>query len=260
MLSKFEKKLDCKLFDRIKNKIYLNENGKKTLEYVNVILNEIELLKKDVKKTQSMSNEIIIGSPSPSVTWYFSSKLRKYLPNMFIDTQIIEQDNIKKMLDVQSIDMALSMENIKSENIISMPYAEIRHYLTVHPSHPLAKYNEVELENIKGLYFLTMGGKATYLGKNTIDFINVNNLGLKVYKATDTYSFYDILRNYTRYIRLSNNMEIQANYDVYRNRKIISVKDHLPRLPVYVSYLKNHSQTLREIINVLDANHKEIMI
>lgn len=71
---------------------------KKTLEHVNVILNEIELLKKDVKKTQSMSNEIIIGSPSPSVTWYFSSKLRKYLPNMFIDTQIIEQDNIKKCL------------------------------------------------------------------------------------------------------------------------------------------------------------------
>ena len=179
---------------------------------------------------------------------------------MFIDTQIIEQERIEKMLDVQSIDMALSMENITNENIISMPYAEIRRYLTVHPSHPLAIYNEVDLKSIKGLYFLTMGGKPTFLTKNTIDLININNIDLKVYKANDTYSFYDILRNDKRYITLSNNMEIQANYDVYRNRKIISVKDHLPRLPVYVSYLKNHSQTLRKIINVLDANHKEIMI
>ena len=177
MLSKFEKELDCKLFDRVKNKIYLNENGKKTLEHVNIILNEIEILKKDVKKISLETNQIVIGSPSPSVTWYFSSILRKKMPDMFIETQVVEQERIEKMLDARSIDIALSMENIKNENIISMPYAEIRHYLTVHPSHPLAKYNEVELKNIKGLYFLTMGGKPTYLGKNTIDFINVNNLG-----------------------------------------------------------------------------------
>ena len=61
-IANLEKELGVKLFDRANNKIILNEQGKKYLQHVNQILDDLSLAQKDIQSMQH--DEEIVSSLS----------------------------------------------------------------------------------------------------------------------------------------------------------------------------------------------------
>ena len=61
-IANLEKELGVKLFDRANNNIILNEQGKKYLQHVNQILDDLSLAQKDIQSMQH--DEEIVSSLS----------------------------------------------------------------------------------------------------------------------------------------------------------------------------------------------------
>ena len=59
-IANLEKELGVKLFDRANNKIILNEQGKKYLQHVNQILDDLSLAQKDIQSMQQ--DEEVVSS------------------------------------------------------------------------------------------------------------------------------------------------------------------------------------------------------
>ena len=61
-IANLEKELGVKLFDRANNNIILNEQGKKYLQHVNQILDDLSLAQKDIQNMQQ--DEEVVSSLS----------------------------------------------------------------------------------------------------------------------------------------------------------------------------------------------------
>lgn len=59
-IKKLEKELGCKLFDRLPNRIVLNENGKKMLDALSIVFGELDRAVGEVSKTADDTREIRI--------------------------------------------------------------------------------------------------------------------------------------------------------------------------------------------------------
>lgn len=259
MLNKLEAEVGCQLFDRRNGRLHLNESGRVALEHVNTVLKEIDFLKYGLTSEPVSDQPVVIGSPSPSAIWYFSSKLREYLPDLPLSTATIEQEQIGQALQEHQIDFAISFEFISDKAFNCMPYSENHHFITVSYDHPLSKYDELYLAQLNGCHFLTMGGIPTYLGKRVTSILDKYAMDMVVYRPNDPLIFYDMLRRDPRYVTMSSNMEIRANSHIYGDRKLIRIKDRIPTLTYYCSYLKSNARRVRQIQDTLIQHHQEIM-
>lgn len=259
MLNKLESEVGCKLFDRKNGRLHLNDNGRIALEHINTILQEVDFLRHALAGERTDDRPITIGSPSPSAIWYFSSRLREYLPDVELNTLSVKQEKIEEALKDRSIDFAISFEFIRDREIQSMAYSENYLIITVHPEHPLAHYEELYLAQLRGVYFLTMGGPPTYLGNRSRKIIDGIAPYMTVHRPSDPLIFYEMLRNDKRYVTMSSNIEIRANQHIYANRKLIRIRDRIPSQTYYCSYLKSNAGRVRSIQDTLVQHHQDIM-
>lgn len=259
MLNKLEAEVGCQLFDRRNGRLHLNESGRVALEHVNTILKEIDFLKYGLASGPVSEQPVVIGSPSPSAMWYFSSRLREYLPDLSLSTATVEQERIEQALRERQIDFAISFEFISDKTFNCMPYSENRRFITVHPNHPLARYDELYLAQLNGCHFLTMGGEPTFLGKVSQETLQTYTRDMVMHRPNDPLIFYDMLRRDPRYVTMSSNMEIRANPHIYGDRKLIRIRDRIPTLTYYCSYLKSNARRVRQIQDTLIQHHQEIM-
>lgn len=257
MLNKLEEEVGCKLFDRKGGRIHLNANGRLALEHINVILEEVDFLKEKLAQQAARKEPIILGSPSPSVIWYFASKLREYLPDTHFRTMAVEQNQIGRALKKQEIDFAFSYEYINDNEISCMPYSEVRHFITLHRDHPLANESALYLKQLAGSRLLTMAGPPTYTGKHSRPFLD--SINVQIDYSDDPLIFYNMLLNDSRYVTVSASTEIRANKHIYGNRKIVAIKDKIPPLPLYCSYWKRNPKCVTEIQNTLITHYQDIM-
>ena len=65
-IQKLEKTLEVELFDRKKNKMELNKNGKTVIQYVEKILNLVDEMEEKISKDNQVQNNFSIGSCAPA--------------------------------------------------------------------------------------------------------------------------------------------------------------------------------------------------
>ena len=76
-----EDELGVTLFDRHKNKIILNENGKLAVEYARKILDEASFMTERLRSFAMNQHVLSLGSVSPTPMW----RLTSILSDLFID-------------------------------------------------------------------------------------------------------------------------------------------------------------------------------
>lgn len=255
MLSKLENELDCKLFDRKNQRIYLNDNGKKALYRINNVLNELDILKSEVSKQK---RELKIASESPSSLWIISRTFIQNFPDIVLNPILAEQNELKNMLETNQIDAAFSLKLIKDASIYQVPFSEIRTYITVDKSHPLAKYDSVSLKDLSGYDHLAINDKQTFMGMGTAKIVSKYNLN--VHTVYDLNLYYDTLMSNPKYITFSNNLEIKYKSDIYEKRKILKIKDSMPRYTLYLQYLKENNEKIEPIKNLINESYSNFAV
>lgn len=153
-MQKLEKEVGVQLFDRNKNRINLNENGKIAAEYATNILNQMNTMIEHIKTVERKKHSIFVGSCAPVPIF----KLVPVLSNLYIDMTISSELNNDKALseglenDVYNI--IITHEKPNDNNLYYKKCGKESLFVSLPNNHPLAKRKKIHLKDLDGLTML----------------------------------------------------------------------------------------------------------
>ena len=151
-LSRLEKELGYKLFERKNNRIHLNDQGRVFLEAVNTALAAIETGKNALKE---ISTEV---SGSINLMVLENHRFLVYCVHAFLSQYPNVRFNITHEYNPeQSYDLCVSSETRFKSLQDAIPLISERIILATHESHPLAERSQVKLSELKHEKFITTG-------------------------------------------------------------------------------------------------------
>jgi DNA-binding transcriptional LysR family regulator len=163
-LSDFEKRLGVRLFDRVGNKLILNNYGEKILYEANTILKKIEEIE-NIFKTKSLSGFLSIGG-TLTIGNYVLPEIVGRFKTAYSDVDIaLVIDNTKhiveKLLNFE-IDIAFVEGLVTSNSVNVIPWLEDEIVVFSSPENPLARKEKVTIEELeKANWILREKGSGT---------------------------------------------------------------------------------------------------
>ena len=151
-MQKLEAELGVKLFDRQKNKISLNENGKLAVQYARKILGMEEEMQSAIR-TLSDSNRILsVGSIAPGPVFELEHQLKDKIKLTFhiTDSESELMEGLKKNR-YQMIALTHPLEGYSYKKLITEQL-----YTLVLPAHPASAYKEISFQEMNGQSFLML--------------------------------------------------------------------------------------------------------
>lgn len=154
-MQKMEEQMGVKLFDRNKNKISLNENGRFALEYAKKIM---ALQNEMIKKTRffdEKNKSLMFGSIAYAPEKELLPKLNQYFMGTKIVSRISDsEEELISQLEDGSFDFVI-LQNKKDEYFSSELFTE-HLYAFIPKSHKFASKKSITLEELSGEKFLIM--------------------------------------------------------------------------------------------------------
>lgn len=138
------------LFSRGKNRIELNETGKKAVEAAKKLLQEAENAVHQVREFDARQRTIIIRSCAPAPLWKLQRELNTEKPGMMIASAIGQNDEVLAAWRNGGCDIAVlpfALDGAK-------PLMKENLFVCVPPEHELAKHETLCFADINGFNFL----------------------------------------------------------------------------------------------------------
>ena len=151
-MQKLEAELGVKLFDRQKNRISLNENGRLAVEYARRILNLEEEMKDSITNLDASNRTLSIGAIAPGPVYEIESMLKGRIKLTFNVT-----NNESELVDglsknkYQAIVLTHPLEDQPHKKLITEQL-----YTLVLPGHPASSYKEISFNDMNGQSFLML--------------------------------------------------------------------------------------------------------
>ncbi len=150
-MRKLEEVIGVPLFERTKNRIALNENGRLTAQYAQKILEQERDMVERVRLLDRSRRTITLGSCAPVPIADLVPVLSRCYTGMTIASEIRNWDEeLLDGLDKGRYQMAVLHEEPKEEGVYAFPYRKETLSLVVPYTHPLAEREEVTLKDIDG--------------------------------------------------------------------------------------------------------------
>ena len=147
-MNRLEEELEVIIFNRSKNKITLNDNGKLAAGYAKEIIRYEENAINAIKDFDRRNHTISIGSCAPiplsELTEAVSILYRDFTISSKIDDSKILLNNLKSGI----YDICIFNQEIKDEELISFKTCSEKLYLSIDKSHPLAKKDGIYLSEL----------------------------------------------------------------------------------------------------------------
>lgn len=158
MITRLEKELGTKLFDRRRNHIFLNENGRRFLAHVDVILAEVEKAKRIASSEENgISGEIrLLAAENRRFAFQCVSEFSSRYPE--VNFSVSHEYNADPLSEYDlCISASPSYRNLKA----SMPLIREKIVLNVHENHWAADRKKIPVEALKNEKFITMSSDST---------------------------------------------------------------------------------------------------
>ena len=149
-VNKLEDMIGVKLFDRGKNKVELNENGRLAVELARKIIDDNEALTERVRAFDLSHRTIFVISCAPAPLWQLVPVLSEQFPDMKISSEMKYHDDFINELTNGSCQILVTPFEVSEEGIVCKRFFEEQLYLSVPPAHPLAGYSEVHFSDLDG--------------------------------------------------------------------------------------------------------------
>lgn len=184
-----EEELQTKLLLRKKDGLYLSEDGKKYLPYIEAIVNAQRALFDKKKEMDGFVDEIIqIGaftSVSRNVLPHLMSQFKKIYPSVHFELRQGDYDEIYHWVNSGSVDFGF-INPVGFEDIESKVIYEDTMVAVLPKNHPLASKESISLKELEKETFILLDE-----GKNSVPLQAFDRLGItpKIeYKIYDDYS------------------------------------------------------------------------
>lgn len=153
-MQRLEEELGVTLFDRQKNKLFLNECGKLTVRYArNLLLQERSMIEQ-IREFDRKQRTISLGSCTPILIPIFVSLLSQLYQGMTISTDLTGDPRLEDRLRDNKYQLAILHEQPRADDLYSVPVERERLYVYLPPVHPLADSRGLYLKDLDGQTFL----------------------------------------------------------------------------------------------------------
>lgn len=150
-MQRLEEELGIKLFNRKKNKIELNQNGKLAVELFEKLLNEKEQIISTLQAYNRSQFEINIGSCAPAPIWGLRHILSKQYPDMQIhDVLDSHEDVLLNGLKNYEFSIIVLNHPVDVPNYECIELFNENLFLSVPPAHPLALFKDISFDDLNG--------------------------------------------------------------------------------------------------------------
>ena len=149
-MQRLESELDVQLFERQKNRIELNDNGKLAVECAEKIMYDVNNMLERVRAYDRSKRTISIGSCAPAPLWKLSSIISGIYPEFTVSTTLTTTEKALQGLQNCMYDLIIVPSPVDDSNILSFELCKEHLMLSVPPAHPLAMYKNVSFKDIDG--------------------------------------------------------------------------------------------------------------
>lgn len=153
-MQKLEDKIGVRLFERSKNRISLNKNGKLAASYARQIINKENEMIEHVRSLEYSNHTIIFGSASPGPNMYYSCILSEIYPDKEIVTELQDEKLLIDGLNKGNFQFIFLPHKIYGEELFCKEAVCEHLYLSVVCGHPAASLKEVSFKDMDGEPFL----------------------------------------------------------------------------------------------------------
>lgn len=153
-IKSLEDELGVRLFHREKRKISLTSQGTRVLDYTNKMLNQINVMRKEIRESKDTLQGTIrliavprsLNSPFYKVKRHFESiypEIELFFEAVISSDQVFE--NVKNGIS----DIGFTTEKEDFKDLLAIPYGSFEMMFVVGKDHPLAKQKEVEFSELE---------------------------------------------------------------------------------------------------------------
>ena len=149
-MQRLEAELQVPLFDRQKNKIAFNENGRMAAEYARQVLDKCQDLISRVQAFDRSQRTILIGSCAPMPLWDIPPVLSDLYPDRTISSEMRENDVLLQGLRDGVYQLIVLPYPVEEPGIACLKYGEEHLYFSLPPAHPLSGSKSLYLKDLNG--------------------------------------------------------------------------------------------------------------
>ena len=160
-MQRLEAELQVPLFDRQKNKIEFNENGRMAAEYARQVMEKCQDMISRVQAFDRSQRTILVGACAPVPLWEFPPLLSDLYPDRTTSSEIRKNDVLLQGLRDDVYQLIILPYPVEESGISCVKYGEEHLYFSLPPAHPLS--------GSKGLCMKDLNGE-TMLLRNRLGF------------------------------------------------------------------------------------------
>lgn len=152
-ISRLEKELGMRLFDRTNNRIVLNRQGQIFLRYVNQVFSDLDSAKAELRQSMMLQGKHASVACVASTQWVdmITSFSQEYPGFSLLCTSINRSELTRNGLSAQHSFLLAAEDDIPAayaDKLDSVPLFADHPVVMVHPEHPIAKRESVDLSEL----------------------------------------------------------------------------------------------------------------
>lgn len=245
-MQKLEETLDLNLFERTKNRMYLNATGLLAVELAKRIISDTKNMKIQLREFNRKQHTISIGTCAPAPQIYLNQKVSRFYPDKTVSNEIKDINILIDGLKDHTYTFIIMPYEIKDNDIESIMFMEEQLYFSLPHNHHLAHQKAISLKEMDGEKMLLMSNIGFWNQMHNETMPNT-----KFLIQQDRSVFYDL-------IELSSlpsfTSDFSMKYDgIPPNRVIIPITDKEAHATFYCCYLKENELQFKHFLYTLNT-------
>ena len=153
-MQNLEEELGVQLFKRSKNRLILTETGHFTVQEAQAILAKRQEFVDGVRNFYQHQIQLFAGICAPAADWELRNRLRESNQKSQLKIKQLANSELKKGLLTGEFHLIVTDFPIDEKGIVTTAFFKEQLFLSIHPSHPLAAKEEIELKDLADLTML----------------------------------------------------------------------------------------------------------
>ena len=242
-MQKLEEEMQVCLFQRQKNKIEFNENGKLAVEYAEKVIDLVSTMEEQVRQHDRKQRTISIGSCAPVPIWETIPALSDLYPHMTSSSEMKDNETLLQGLLDEQYQMIFLPCRDEQEDICCIKYREEHLMFSLPLTHPLSASKSLYLEDLNG---------ENMLLRSQIGFwVRVKDKmpDTRFLIQDDSFAFNELVRA-SALPSFTTDLVIKRDGPV-QNRITIPIEDDEANVTYYLHYLKKDRDLLSPFLKQL---------
>lgn len=245
-LKALEHEFGVELFDRISNRLILNEYGKIVIEGAKNIFDEIEQIQKQVKNQYNLNTSMLIGSCAPAPLWAIRYIMRHQYPELSFRYETISHaEELINGLNNHYYSAIILDYPMQREDVICFKICEEILNVSTTVDQLISSKKEITFNELNGYNFLEYSNTGCW------HEVCVNNMPDSHFIIQSDLELYQILQQQSSLLTFRTSLTI-PRFHLYEDRIYIPIMDKEATLSFYFICNKNEYNKIDEIHSCID--------